>query len=339
MYHTNHQSLIPFAILSKLSIVLLYIQLTGVLCKTIKTLSVITSDREGVKLKQENKIAMRGVWRKELSLCRITQSNGTDFYWNHNPIIPTSDICLHFTRNMSFVSKNVKGDYDNKRRTDPELESSMHKERAGTEVLGFHRSRGFFSNESNIHRLQQGQMKSQQTPGYRSKLMEYLQGETDILCFTPTAEDCTSTAFLTAMDGLVPTPGEDDEDDLIYVDNGHKNGSKKKSSQSSPANVIMGFSNANVTPKPSSSSDIVKDDYDYRNVTADLLWSNESNSLVASNESSSNNSNLMKVQTVAGSNLNFESAGFSTEDALIIKRRIKLQKLVRGLNAGLSNNL
>ena len=128
---------------------------------------------------------------------------------------------------MSFISKiadYVRGEYEITCFTDPELESSLRNQRARntvTERVGVHKSHGTFARESNTSapQLQHNRIKSHaQSPVVRNKLVEYIKGETDILCFTPTPED---VACRNSVDSLIPNASEDDDDDSIYVDIGY----------------------------------------------------------------------------------------------------------------------
>ena len=305
---------------------------------------------------------------------------------------------------MSIVSKiadYIRGEYEITCFVDPELASSMQKEttrnerNAATKRAGVQRYHGNYAKESNIHASKYGQSHAKK-PGYRNKLVEYIKGETDIVCFAPTQEDISLEAFRTSMNGSVQNISDDDMDDLIYVDNsygkhrlkgtdrgqnalngtipyskqytsrdnhlaikqstGNKllpdkhpstkpslrkesvpiiqhtsgtvlnnpylnndiQGIRKKMGQTSPTDVMTGVSSKRVdTLRPESR---ISHYHDNRTFSSSLLDCDHAEE-----------SFLGDVRAMPGRNLNFESAGFSTEDALMIKRRIKLQKLVRSL--------
>jgi hypothetical protein len=149
---------------------------------------------------------------------------------------------------MSFVSRIadlVRGEFEITCFTDPELESSFHRERVEQEATergtrdANGRSLGPSMQHSKTNGSRLGHIKPNsyaQKPPTKNKLVEYIKGETDILCFAPTPEDYSSTSARNSVDGLVPNTTDDEDDDLIYVDIGYN--SRSKQSERHPANFM-----------------------------------------------------------------------------------------------------
>lgn len=368
---------------------------------------------------------------------------------------------------MSFVSKladYLRGEFEITCFSDPELESSFQREReCYRERLA---QRDNFVQEEDMFRSKNGQeIKPKAIPPKsmkKNKLVEYIKGETDILCFAPIPEDFSSASRGHWGGDLGLSKSDDEDDDLIHIDIRDKSHSEKlerfsgdvmkgltastgsysscdyhtniKASSSkqiptnnslnhiplstefnasfrsirkdssttskestryptnviqvtksssridllpsdhhtikayprhynrtdyqpygeertgkaldklsldtisqdiglmavrpSPTNVITGFSNYSAaTQEDRSEIEFLKELYnrENRNSTSNLLDLDDAESLM--------NEKILSSRR----NFNFESAGFSKEEASMIKRRIKLQNLVRSVKSGLSD--
>jgi hypothetical protein len=153
---------------------------------------------------------------------------------------------------MSFLSKIAdlaRGEFEITCFTHPDLGSSFPKERTAhgardrdardANANGMSLGASMQQSKTNGSRLGQITANSYaQKPSTKNKLVEYVKGETDILCFAPTPEDLSSASMRASVDGLVLNTTDDEDDDLIYVDIGYN--SRSKQSERHPANFMNG---------------------------------------------------------------------------------------------------
>jgi hypothetical protein len=267
---------------------------------------------------------------------------------------------------MSFLSQMIRGEFEILCSTDPGVELSVDEERrlntAAEKPRIGESSNGDILKESVTRRSKQSRMKShpQMTPVSRNKFLDYISGETDIMCFSPTREDCSSDALCASVEGFVPNT-DDELDDLIFIDVGKNRASpdnylRKKSTpmtqgkvrvdfntrsltnetqsivqkmdRPSPTSVLTGFANPTAFSNTSKAgNDFLKALYDRNNQT-----------FVAQQLKSDDEESMDEMKGAPVRHLNFESAGFSPAESLSMKRHLKLQKVVRSLDAGLSKD-
>ena len=97
-----------------------------------------------------------------------------------------------------------------------------------------------------------------------------------------------------------------------------------RANQRSPHSVTRAFSNTCAASNIDSDVMNSVQGCENRSFLSNLLDSDDTDSLGK------------ETAAISGRNIDFESAGFSTGDALKIQRRLKMQKLLRTLNANLS---
>jgi len=269
---------------------------------------------------------------------------------------------------MSFLSQMIRGEITCS--TDPGVNVSVDEDdNAATVKLRPGESKPMHK-KLMTRKLQSGELKSQarKIPGSGNKISEYLDGELDIFCFSPTIEDYSTDAVRSSAEGVAPRAEDNEMDDLVFVDivdkkrmspsiksslsykNTSKSGtptiqamnnpvSKTKSSTKtysgtdqkknrlSPSSVITGFA----SPTALSRTDKAGNDF------LKSLYDRDDNTFVSKQLKAGEADS--RTETISPINhLRFESSGFSQAESLSIKRRIKLQSLIRSLDADLSKD-
>jgi len=147
---------------------------------------------------------------------------------------------------MTFLSKIAdyfRGDYEISCYSYPEIASYYEKVGEAAE-RGPYVKRSNMQEQSKSHGIQHGRVQSiryPQTHTKTNKLLQYMSGEMDILCFAPTPEDYSSASMCTTVEGLVQNATDDEDDDMIYVDIGSKSHTKegfKKSTNATDGSKI-----------------------------------------------------------------------------------------------------